>query len=264
MANNKSDAAAAVARLDALAGVRLLANVPEAGFNVERFAAQPLLTAVHFGDWAMIASARDALPRHAFLSAVVHFARGMAAARGHGRDGSSGVTDGSSGVAAAEAELRRLLELIQGLAPATYGPLCQAAEIYSYVLRAAILVSASDLAGAIRALRQASSLEDALPYDEPPLLFAPVRPQLEALVPATRDESVPLPRSGAYLLLGDEDPPQSADVSTWKLAAVAAVCVLFAAAYFIVGKCMPKTYTSKYNPPARKQRIVEFGKMELR
>ena len=153
-----------------MASALVLAEVPEAGFNVERFAAQRLLTFVHFGDWAEVVAAPQPAPRFAFHVAVVHFARGMAAA--HTGDG----------ISAAE-ELRLLSHQCARLeiAQSVYGPLVAAATIYTHTLRAAIALSVSNASGAAQEAHLAASLQDALPYDEPPLLYAPVAVQVEAL-----------------------------------------------------------------------------------
>jgi|Transcript_22769 hypothetical protein len=171
LAGDRSEAARAVAPLDELANVLVLAGVPEAGFNVERFTAQSLLTMAHFGDWAAILAAPRPAPRFVFHVAVMHFARGMAAAH---------IGDG---VGMAAEELRLLLRQCARLeiAQSVYGPLVMAANIYTHTLRAAIALSVSNASGAAQEAHFAAKLQGTLPYDEPPLLYAPVAVQFEAL-----------------------------------------------------------------------------------
>lgn len=162
MANNRTSAERALARLDALASEWLPAGLPQAGWNLERFAAQHALTRLHFAEWAAIRKAASPAPQYLFLSAVDHFARGMEAAH-------------RSSWEEAESELRLLRARQSEMPPSKYGLLCQAARIYSLVLTAAIGQSISESASAVE---QAYLLENELPYDEPPMLYSPVRMQL--------------------------------------------------------------------------------------
>ncbi len=141
---------------------------------LQHFASIPYYALVRFGKWEEIL--REPAPDADLLypTAVWHYARGVAFARGNKLD-------------LAKRELRevqriaedpRLEEIrIWGLNPTS-----SLAEIAASVLRAEIAAAEKDVKTAVAQLRKAIAIEDGLIYGEPPDWFYPVRHNLGAVL----------------------------------------------------------------------------------
>jgi len=146
----------------------------------QHYAVRPYFTLVRFGRWERLL--HDTLPPDSnspYLMAIWHYARGTALAR-------SGQIDAS----------RRELGRLDALAadPALRSMRIKNINLASQIVRIAQLTLSADLAtaqgdaaGAVRLLRQATAIEDALAYDEPHLWLAPTRHALGAALLAMGD-----------------------------------------------------------------------------
>jgi tetratricopeptide (TPR) repeat protein len=135
---------------------------------LEGFLTVTPLIYVRFNRWDDILKLRQPDPSLSGLSAVCHFARGMAYASG-------------GDVAKAERERQAFAASVKSIpADAMFG-LNQASRIMGVadnVLSARIASAKGDSKSAIESLRKALELEDTLAYDEPPAWFLPVREML--------------------------------------------------------------------------------------
>ncbi len=135
---------------------------------LEGFLTVTPLIYVKFDRWDDIQKLRQPDPDLPGLSAVCHFARGMA--------------DASQGrVAKAEGDRQAFAAAARSIpAGAMFGlnPASRIMSIADKVLAARIASAKGDIKNSIESLRQAVELEDALAYDEPPAWFLPVREML--------------------------------------------------------------------------------------
>jgi tetratricopeptide (TPR) repeat protein len=203
--------------------------------NVEEFMPRHLFALVRFGRWREVLAQDEPVAQLRYLRGTWHYARGIAlAATGEGR--------------AAEAQLASLSELrgawetdpqgrvfLSGATPA------QLLAIAERVLEARIAGERGAWEHAIPALRNAVSLQDALPYAEPPPWYFPVREALgyallEAGRPAEaervyREQLAQTPETGWSLyglgasLRAQANPDEAAEVArrfaaAWKRADV--------------------------------------------
>ena len=140
---------------------------------VQQYAVLPYFTLVRFGRWEQLL--RDTLPPDTtapYPMAIWHYARGTALAR-------SGQLD------AARRELGRLETVaadpaLRALRIKNINPASQLVRIAQLTLSADLAAAQGDIAGAVRLLREATAIEDALAYDEPHLWLAPTRQALGA------------------------------------------------------------------------------------
>ncbi len=135
---------------------------------LEGFLTVTPLIYVRFNRWDEIQKLHEPNPAFPGLSAVVHFARGMAyASQGE--------------VAKAESEQSAFNSSAKSIPPQASFGLNRASRVTSIadkVLAARIASAKNDNKTAIELLRQAVELEDSLAYDEPPAWFQPVREML--------------------------------------------------------------------------------------
>jgi tetratricopeptide (TPR) repeat protein len=140
---------------------------------VQQYAVLPYFTLLRFGRWERLL--HDTLPPDTpgpYPLAIWHYAQGTALVR-------TGQLD------AARRELGRLEALaadpaLQALRIKNINPAAQIVRIALLSLRADLATAQGDAAGAVRLLREASAIEDALAYDEPHLWLAPTRHALGA------------------------------------------------------------------------------------
>jgi len=134
----------------------------------------PWFDRVRFGRWDEIVGVPNPAPDLPYVSAIWHYAEGTAAVR-QGR-----TTDAERHLAA----LRKLADdrAMEKLMVWDRYPLSHSARIAERSLSAEVASAGGDLDGAIVALREAATIEDAIPYDEPPGWHAPVRHSLGALL----------------------------------------------------------------------------------
>jgi tetratricopeptide (TPR) repeat protein len=144
---------------------------------LEGFLTVTPLIYVRFNRWDDIQKLRETDPAFPELSAVVHFARGMAYAS-------------LGNVAKAESEQGAFASSVKSIPPrASFGlnPASRVLSIADKVLTARIASAKNDNQAAIELLRQAVELEDTLAYDEPPAWFQPVREMLGGALMKQRD-----------------------------------------------------------------------------
>jgi len=135
---------------------------------LEGFMTVTPLILVHFNRWDEIQKMPQ--PDRAFigLTAIFHFARGMAYAA-------------TGNVALAEEQKQSFVQAVNRIpADATFGlnPASHVMSIGAAVLSARISSAKGDSKGTIELLRQGVELEDSLAYDEPQTWFLPVREML--------------------------------------------------------------------------------------
>lgn len=134
----------------------------------------PWFDRVRFGRWNEITGVANPAPDLPYPSAIWHYAQGMADVRQQRLDGA----------AAHLVELTRLADdpaMAKHLVWDRY-PLSYAARIAKLTLAAELAQARGDRAAGIAALREAATIEDAIPYDEPPGWHAPVRQSLGAML----------------------------------------------------------------------------------
>lgn len=152
-------------------------NIPDLmrkpGFaGLQHFSMTPWFERVRFGRWDEIRGIPNPAPDLPYVTAIWHYAQGMAAVR-QDRD-----ADAKTHLAA----LRTLAAdpVMDTLTVWDRYPLTHAANIAERTLSAEVAAAAGDHDAAIGALREAVAIEDRIPYDEPPGWHAPVRHSLGA------------------------------------------------------------------------------------
>ena len=142
--------------------------------GLQQYWMTPWFYRVRFGRWDEIAGAPNPAPDLPYVTAIWHYAQGMAAVRQKRLD---------------EAE-RHSKELHKGAADPVMEtltmwdryPLSHAAHIADLTLSGELAAARGDRDAAIKALREAAAIEDRIPYDEPPGWHAPTRQTLGALL----------------------------------------------------------------------------------
>lgn len=134
----------------------------------------PWFERVRFGRWDEISAADNPAADLPYVTAIWHYARGMADVRQNRLD------------QAAEhlAALRPLANdpAMEKLMVWDRYPLSHSARIAERTLSAELSAARGERAEAIAALREAVLIEDSIPYDEPPGWHAPVRHSLGAIL----------------------------------------------------------------------------------
>jgi tetratricopeptide (TPR) repeat protein len=144
---------------------------------LEGFLTVTPLIYVRFNRWDDVQKLREPDPSLSGVSAVCHFARGMAYASG-------------GNVAKAESERTAFAASAKSIpAEALFGlnPASRIMSIAENVLNARIASARKDGKGTLEFLRRAVELEDSLAYDEPPAWFLPVREMLGGALIQQRD-----------------------------------------------------------------------------
>ncbi|GAB3359498.1 tetratricopeptide repeat protein [Lysobacter tyrosinilyticus] len=142
--------------------------------GLQQYWLTPWFYRVRFGEWDEIAATPNPAPDLPYVTAIWHYAQGMAAVRQNRLD-------------AADQHLKEL-------AKAAADPVMDTLTMWDrYSLSHAVRIAERTLAGelanargnhtaAIAALREAAAIEDRIPYDEPPGWHAPTRQTLGALL----------------------------------------------------------------------------------
>ena len=172
MAEGRRDVATTAAR-------RIVAHVPVdqlATFPfLEDFLVVPYYTEVRFGEWDTILGEPAPPPEQRFVSAMRHYARGMAFVRKHRLDD-----------AAAELAMLTAFASDKGLAASGYdttgGTAGQRLDVARLHLAGELAVARGDGAKGVAELEEAIRVQDAMPYSEPPPFFFPVRQALGAVL----------------------------------------------------------------------------------
>ncbi|KRA45341.1 hypothetical protein [Pseudoxanthomonas sp. Root630] len=139
---------------------------------MQQFVVAPWLTQVRFGDWDAILADTRAPPTMPYPTAIRHFARGMAHAR-----------KGALAEAQRESDALRAIAADPAMAQVSFFDINNAATVLRVadaLLRGELLRAQGKDDGAIAALREAATAEDALAYNEPADWPLPVRPYLGA------------------------------------------------------------------------------------
>jgi len=152
-------------------------NLPELmrqpGFaGLQHYWMTPWFDDVRFGRWEAIRTRPNPAPDLPYVTAIWHYAQGMAAVREQRLD-------------AAERHHAALAKLaadpvIEGMLMWDRYSLALATGIAERTVRAEIALARGDQAAAIAALREAVEIESRIPYDEPQLWHVPVRQSLGA------------------------------------------------------------------------------------
>jgi tetratricopeptide (TPR) repeat protein len=137
----------------------------------------PWFNRVRFGRWDEIAALPNPAPDLPYVSAIWRYAQGMAAVR-------------QERLEHAEAHLAELSRLAVDPVFDTMlvwdrYPLTHAVKIAERTLAAELALARQDAAAALAALREATAIEDRIPYDEPPGWHAPTRHALGAALLAS-------------------------------------------------------------------------------
>ena len=148
--------------------VKGIANSPELVPMVDYFGVTPTLILVRFHRWADVLKLPTPDRRLPTSNALWHFARGSAFAE-------------TGKISESEAELGSLAAAVRSIPADTLYSLNSASSVLNIsenVLSARIALAKGDRKTAIRHLRIAVDIEDALSYDEPPGWYMPVRESL--------------------------------------------------------------------------------------
>jgi tetratricopeptide (TPR) repeat protein len=134
----------------------------------------PWFERVRFGRWDEIASMPNPAPDLPYVTAIWHYAQGMAAVRQKRFDDARKHLDALRPIAADP--------LMEKLTVWDRYPLAHAARIAERTVTAELAAANGKHEEAIAALKEAVEIEDRIPYDEPPGWHAPVRQTLGAVL----------------------------------------------------------------------------------
>jgi tetratricopeptide (TPR) repeat protein len=170
------EGASAVAR-EAAAETAKRTNLPDLmrqpGFGgLQHYWMTPWFDDVRFGRWAEIAAKPNPAPDLPYVTAIWHYAQGMAAVRQQRYD------DADRHVTALHAAAAD--PVIQSMLVWDRYPLSYAVQVADLTVTGELALARGQDDAAIAALRQAAAIEDRIPYDEPPAWHAPVRQSLGA------------------------------------------------------------------------------------
>jgi tetratricopeptide (TPR) repeat protein len=145
------------------------------GFEaMQAFALTPLFAKVRFGKWEEVAGTPRPEEDLPYMRAMWHYAQGVAAIRQgkleEAKAHHQAVAAGSTNPAIEKLMVFSRYSLVHGV------------RIAERVLAAELARSQKDYAAATAALKEAVTLEDSIPYDEPPGWHAPVRHTLGAVL----------------------------------------------------------------------------------
>lgn len=147
----------------------------EPGFaGLQHYWLTPWFDRVRFGRWDDIVAADNPAPDLPYVTAIWHYAQGMAAIR-QGRGDAADEHLAALRPLAADPAMDTLLVWDRY-------PLAHAARIAERTLTAEIAASRKQYDDAVAALHEAVAIEDGIPYDEPPGWHAPVRQTLGAVL----------------------------------------------------------------------------------
>ncbi|WP_133000870.1 hypothetical protein [Luteimonas arsenica] len=147
----------------------------ERGFaGLQHYWMTPWFDRVRFGRWDEIASTSNPAEDLPYVTAIWHYAQGMAALRQSRLDDADGHLAALRPLAADPA--------MDELTVWDRYPLAYAARIAERTLTAELAAARGDHDAAVAALREAVVIEDGIPYDEPPGWHAPVRHSLGAVL----------------------------------------------------------------------------------
>ena len=134
----------------------------------------PWFERVRFGRWDEITRAPNPAPDLPYVTAIWHYAQGMAAVRQQRLDDAQAHLDALRPLAADP--------LMDRLPVWDRYPLAYAARIAERTVTAELAAARGQHHAAVAALQEAVAIEDGIPYDEPPGWHAPVRQTLGAVL----------------------------------------------------------------------------------
>ena len=134
----------------------------------------PWFDNVRFGRWDLIRAAPNPAPDLPYVTAIWNYAQAMAAIR-QGRKEDANTHYAALSKLAADPIMPTLLVWDRY-------PLAHAAQIAERTVYAELALARGDQATAIAALTEAITIEDRIPYDEPPGWHSPVRQSLGAVL----------------------------------------------------------------------------------
>ena len=134
----------------------------------------PWFERVRFGRWDEITRAPNPAPDLPYVTAIWHYAQGMAAVRQQRLDDAQAHLDALRPLAADP--------LMDRLPVWDRYPLAYAARIAERTVTAELAAARGQHHAAVAALPEAVAIEDGIPYDEPPGWHAPVRQTLGAVL----------------------------------------------------------------------------------
>ncbi|HET9695122.1 MAG TPA: hypothetical protein VFP48_12135, partial [Steroidobacteraceae bacterium] len=134
----------------------------------------PWFDDVRFGRWDAILARPNPAPDLPYVTAIWHYAEAMASLR----------TKRMDDARKHHAALAKLAAdpLMDSLLVWDRYPLAHAARVAERVVASELALAQGDSSGSIKALEQAVTIEDTIPYDEPPGWHAPVRQTLGAVL----------------------------------------------------------------------------------
>lgn len=141
---------------------------------MQQFALTPLFAKVRFGLWDEVAAMPEPAADLPFQVAIWHYAQGLAALRQQRLEDAK---QHHTALLAAREDAR-----IESLLMWDRYSLLDSVQVAERVLAGELAAAQGDAEVAIAALREATELEDAIPYDEPPGWHAPVRHTLGAVL----------------------------------------------------------------------------------
>ncbi|QSX78900.1 tetratricopeptide repeat protein [Agrilutibacter solisilvae] len=158
-------------------------NLPELmrqpGFaGLQHFWLTPWFERVRFGRWDEIVAEPNPAPDLPYVTAIWHYAQGMAAVRQKRLDAAAGHLAALDKLAADP--------VMDTLTVWDRYPLSHAVRIARLNVAGELATARGDRAAGIAALREAVTIEDRIPYDEPPGWHAPTRQTLGYLLLANR------------------------------------------------------------------------------
>ncbi|MEG3193756.1 hypothetical protein SNE32_16160, partial [Lysobacter sp. D1-1-M9] len=140
----------------------------EPGFEgLQHYWMTPVFDHVRFGRWDEIAAMPNPAPDLPYVTAIWHYAQGTAAAR-QGRTDEARAHLSALRPLAADPAMDRMMVWERY-------PLAHAGRIAERSLTADLARATGDANTEIAALREAVTIEDRIPYDEPPGWHAPTR-----------------------------------------------------------------------------------------
>jgi tetratricopeptide (TPR) repeat protein len=134
----------------------------------------PWFERVRFGRWDEIAASPNPAPDLPYVTAIWHYAQGMAAVRQKRLDDARKHLDALRPLAADP--------VMEKLTVWDRYPLAHAARIAERTVTAELAAARGEYDTAVAALNEAVAIEDRIPYDEPPGWHAPVRQTLGAVL----------------------------------------------------------------------------------
>jgi hypothetical protein len=171
-AQMSGEAALAIAASDKLAK-NIPDEVAKAVPLVVPMKAAPYFTHAQFSDTATILALAEPNAELPYLQVAWRYARGLAFAQSANPEAARSQL----------AEIERIVSQADYSAFTAWGiPAKEVGQIAAHVLRARIAQATKDLDGAVRDLEAAVTLQDALPYMEPPYWYYPVRQTLGAVL----------------------------------------------------------------------------------